>query len=361
MSPVRVLIVDDSIVVRKLLCEALASSPEVQLAGTAASGSLALMKIPQLHPDVVTLDIEMPGLDGLQTLKEIRRLYPRLPVIMFSTLSERGAAVTLEALAMGASDFATKPSNGDAAGALSQVRGELIEKIILLGRHPGRPVATATPCSVQPPIKRRARGLVSVLAIGSSTGGPNALAEVIPRLPGDFPVPVVIVQHMPPLFTRLLADRLNTQSSLAVREAEAGAALEPGQVWIARGDHHLAVAHKAGQVVMNLNQDPPENSCRPAVDVLFRSIAHVYGSGALAVVMTGMGSDGARGAEAIHNAGGEVLVQDESSSVVWGMPGAVVGTGAADKICPLLEISLEVVRRVAAGRTPSLHAAAAQK
>jgi two-component system chemotaxis response regulator CheB len=361
MSPVRVLIVDDSILVRKLLCETVATSPELQLAGTAASGSVALMKIPQLNPDLVTLDIEMPGLDGLQTLKEIRRLYPRLPVIMFSTLSERGAAVTLEALAMGASDFATKPRSGDAAGALSQVRGELIEKIISLGRRTGPSAATARPSAVHPRSKRPARGQVCVLAIGTSTGGPNALAEVIPRLPGDFPVPVVIVQHMPPLFTRLLADRLNTQSSLAVREAEAGATLEPGQVWIARGDYHLAVMHKGTQVVMELNQDPPENSCRPAVDVLFRSIARVYGPGALALVMTGMGSDGARGAEVIHDAGGEVLVQDESSSVVWGMPGAVVGAGAADKICPLPEISLEVVRRVAAGRTHGLHAATAQE
>jgi two-component system, chemotaxis family, protein-glutamate methylesterase/glutaminase len=361
MSPVRVLVVDGSIVVRKLLCEALASSPEVQLAGTAASGSLALMKIPQLNPDVVTLDIEMPGLDGLQTLKEIRRLYPRLPVIMFSTLSERGATVTLEALAMGASDFATKPRNGDMAGAQSQVRDELIDKIILLGRRTGRSTPAGTPSAVRRASKRPVRGQVSVLAIGASTGGPNALAEVIPRLPGDFPVPVVIVQHMPPLFTRLLADRLNTQSSLRVHEAEAGAALEPGQVWIARGDYHLAVAQKSGEVVIELNQDPPENSCRPAVDVLFRSIAHVYGPSALALVMTGMGSDGARGAELIRNAGGEVLVQDEPSSVVWGMPGAVVGAGAADKICPLPEISLEVVRRVAAGRASSLHAAAAQK
>jgi two-component system, chemotaxis family, protein-glutamate methylesterase/glutaminase len=349
MLPVRVLIVDDSVVVRRVLSDSLAASAEVQVAGTASSGVIGLAKIPQLNPDVITLDIEMPGLNGIQTLTEIRKLYPKLPVIMFSTLTERGAAITLEALSLGASDYMTKPSNSESlASAMEQVRFELIAKIVsLAGRDRGQ--ATLSVPILRPRVKPVA-GPVEILAIGTSTGGPNALAEVVPRLPADFPVPVVVVQHMPPLFTRLLADRLNSQSQLAVREAESGRTLQPGQVWIARGDHHLTVVRNGAGVVVNLNQDPPENSCRPAVDVLFRSVAETYGPGALGVVMTGMGTDGARGAACIRDSGGEILVQDEASSVVWGMPGAVVSAGAAGKICPLAEISPEVVRRVTASR-----------
>jgi two-component system chemotaxis response regulator CheB len=359
MPPVRVLVVDDSVVVRKLLCVALAASPEVEVAGTASSGTIALAKIPQLNPDVITLDIEMPGLNGIQTLVEIRKLYPRLPVIMFSTLSERGAAITLEALSLGASDYATKPSNSESlANSIAQVRVELVAKIVGLG---GRGRRSAPTPVIAPLPRKRISERIDILAIGSSTGGPNALAEVIPHLPADFPVPVVVVQHMPPVFTRLLADRLNSSSPLTVREAEAGHLIEPGQVWIAPGNYHMTVGRKAtGSVVVKLNQDPPENSCRPAVDVLFRSAAQIYGPNALAVVMTGMGSDGVRGAAHIREAGGEIMVQDEATSVVWGMPGAVVGAGAADKICPLGEISREIVRRVTSSRARAFGVSATQ-
>jgi len=350
MAPVRVLIVDDSVVVRKVVGDALAASAEVQVAGTASSGAIGLAKIPQLSPDVVTLDIEMPGLNGIETLREIRRRYPKLPVIMFSTLTERGAAITLEALAQGASDYVTKPSNSATlAGAMAQVRRELVAKIVSLAGRSGRPAAPRLSHA-----KRQwGEPRVDILAIGTSTGGPNALAEVVPRLRGDFPVPVVVVQHMPPLFTRLLAERLNSRSPLAVHEAEAGAKLEPGHAWIARGDYHMTVLRKGTDVVLDLNQDPPEHSCRPAVDVLFRSVAQTYGANTLAVVMTGMGSDGTRGAQHIREAGGEIFVQDEASSVVWGMPGSVVSAGAADKICSLEEISQEVARRIALGRKPA--------
>ena len=349
MPPVRVLVVDDSVVVRKLLSDALASSPEVTVAGMASTGALALAKIPQLNPDVITLDIEMPGLNGIETLTEIRKLYPKLPVIMFSTLTERGAAITLEALSLGASDYMTKPSNSASlAGAMDQVRRELVAKIVCLsGRSRMGAVSAPAVCAAR---KKSGAPRIDILAIGASTGGPNALAEVVPRLPEDFPVPVVLVQHMPSLFTRLLADRLNSLSPLLVQEAEPGKAVEPGQVWIARGDYHMTVMRQGTRVVLHLNQEPPENSCRPAVDVLFRSVARVYGPNVLAVVMTGMGSDGARGAAHIRDAGGEILVQDEASSVVWGMPGAVVSTGAADDICPLPEISQEIVRRVMSSR-----------
>ena len=348
MPPVRVLVVDDSVVVRKLLSEALASVPQLQLAGTASNGAIALAKIPQLNPDVVTLDIEMPGLNGIETLTEIRKLYPSLPVIMFSTLTEHGAAITLEALSLGASDYLTKPTNTSSlASSVAQVRRELTAKILsLVGRD-----QKVNFVSVPHPNRRKSAGAaVEILAIGTSTGGPKALAELIPHLPSGFPVPVVVVQHMPPLFTRLLAERLNSQSQIRVSEAEAGGPLEPGHVWIAPGDHHMTISPRGAQTVLSLNQEPPENSCRPAVDVLFRSVAQAYGPSTLAVVMTGMGSDGARGAAHIHEAGGEIFVQDEPTSVVWGMPGAIVSAGLADKICPLEEISQEVIRRVGVGR-----------
>ena len=356
MIPVRVLVVDDSAVVRKLLCEALASSPNIEVAGTAASGTIALAKIPQLNPDLITLDLEMPGFNGLRTLGEIRRMYPKIPVIMVSSLTERGAAATLEALSLGASDYVTKPSQAaNLASAIEQIRAELTTKILLLCSWKSGAPTICAPTTAS--TKREAAQRKEILAIGASTGGPNALIEVIPRLPQDFPVPVVVVQHMPPMFTRLLAQRLDSLSLLRVGEAEPGRILEPGRVWIAPGDYHLRVTRKGSAAIMNLNQELPENSCRPAVDVLFRSVAEAFGPNVLAVVMTGMGSDGARGAIRIREAGGEVLVQDEDSSVVWGMPGAVVNAGAADKVCALSEISSEIVRRVSLGRVLSAAAA----
>jgi two-component system chemotaxis response regulator CheB len=343
MSPVRVLVVDDSAVVCKLLSDALGSTPEIEVAGTASTGAIALAKIPTLHPDIVTLDIEMPGLNGIETLTRIRELYPKLPVIMFSTLTERGAVMTLEALSLGASDYVTKPTNSESlAASMEQVRHELVSKILSLVSR-GKSVAARTPLATS---KKMSGQRIDVVAVGVSTGGPNALAAVLPHLPQDFPVPVVIVQHMPPLFTRLLADRLSKQSHVLVREAEQGATLEPGHVWIARGNYHLKVLRKGASVLLHLDQDPPENSCRPSVDVLFRSVAESFGANTLAVVLTGMGADGASGAVQVSKAGGEVFVQDEATSVVWGMPGAVVSAGAADKICPLSEISKEIVQRV---------------
>lgn len=342
--------------VRKILSDILATSPGVELAGAASSGELALVKIPQLKPDVVTLDIEMPGMNGLQALAEIRKLYPKLPVIMFSTLTERGAAATLEALALGATDYATKPTSSEGlAGARQQVRAELIAKITGL-RPPS--VRLPLPASAAPahhPILRR----IDIVAIGTSTGGPNALAEVIPALPADLPVPVVVVQHMPALFTNLLAKHLDGKAKLRVREGSAGTALEPNYVWIAPGDYHMFLHRDKNLVRLGLNQDPPEHSCRPAVDVLFRSVARTFGPHALAVVMTGMGSDGALGAKAIRQAGGEILIQDQATSVVWGMPGAVAAAGLADQIYPLASLAPEIIRRVIARRAPIVRASAA--
>jgi two-component system chemotaxis response regulator CheB len=346
MRPVRILIVDDSAVARKLLHDLLASAPEIVVAGAAGDGHQALARIRDLKPDLVTLDIDMPGMDGLGALVEIRKLYPNLPVIMFSTLTERGAMVTLDALARGASDYVAKPSPSETPErSHERVRKELIRKIkcLCVERVP-QPQPAFTRLSARPPSR------IDVVAIGTSTGGPGALSELIPQLPADLPVPIVIVQHMPPLFTRLLAERLNVIASLEVREGKEGEKVRRGQVWIAPGDHHMTVVRKGADILLALNRDAEENSCRPAVDVLFRSVAQIYGANVLAVVLTGMGSDGTQGAAAIREAGGEVIVQDEESSVVWGMPGKVVAASLADRIYPLSGIASEVVRRVSMRR-----------
>jgi two-component system, chemotaxis family, protein-glutamate methylesterase/glutaminase len=346
----RILIVDDSAVIRKVLTSLLSSDPEIFVAGTAGNGFQALARIPETKPDLVTLDIEMPGMNGLETLVEIRKLYPKLPVIMFSTLTERGATATLDALARGASDYVTKPSHSESSNtSRERVREELIRKIkaLCLVRTPQLPPQVRpTPTSAS----ARPQARIDVVAIGTSTGGPNALTMLISQLPADFPVPVVIVQHMPALFTRLLAERLNTLSRLEVREGKEGEKLRRGQVWIAPGDHHMTVVRKGTECVLGLNRDPQENSCRPAVDVLFRSVAQSYGANVLAVVLTGMGADGTRGSSNIREAGGEVIVQDEASSVVWGMPGNVVAASLADCVYPLGGIAPEVVRRVSMRR-----------
>jgi len=358
MQAIRVLIVDDSVVMRKFLGDVLTSDKEIEVAGTASNGRLALARIPELKPDLVTLDIEMPGMGGLDTITEIRKLYPKLPIIMFSSHTERGAAATLDALARGASDYVTKPPPGNSAeGAHERVREQLIPKIKSLFASRGKfPQPLPVPAVLAPP---RAPVKIDIVAIGTSTGGPNALAELLPQFPADFPVPIVVVQHMPPRFTHLLAERLNSRARLAVQEGQEGKKVEAGQVWIAPGDQHMKVVRRGVEVVLAMTQDPPENSCRPAVDVLFRSVAQAYSANVLAVVLTGMGADGTRGARVIRDAGGEVIVQDEATSVVWGMPGSVVAANLADRICPLANVAPEVVRRVTFRRlmTSAAHAA----
>lgn len=365
MSKIRVLIVDDAVVIRRLVSDVLATDADIEVVGTAANGRIALQKIPQCNPDVVTMDVEMPDLNGIETVRELRKTWPKLPVIMFSTLTERGGAATLDALAAGASDYATKPANvGSVTAGLETVRQDLIPKIkALAGRQVlPPPAATPRPQPVRPaprpamptPTSAPATG-IEMLAIGVSTGGPNALAELMPALPASFPVPIVIVQHMPPMFTRLLAERLNAQSALTVVEGQAGMKLQPGWAYIAPGDFHMVVERKAMGAVLALTQAPPENSCRPAVDVLFRSVVEQYHGHTLGVILTGMGQDGLRGCELIREAGGQVVVQDEQSSVVWGMPGFVARAGLADRVLPLNMIAPELVRRTAA---PALAAAA---
>ena len=344
MKPIHILIVDDSATVRRLLRLALSDDPELQIAGVAANGKIALALMEQSPPDVVTLDIEMPEMDGLTALGQIRKRYPRLPVIMFSTLTERGAVATLDALALGATDYVTKPTTvGDPARAIESIKRQLIPRIKLFCRR--LDVAPAPPPVV--PIRPKSESRpVELLVIGTSTGGPNALAEVLAAFPKDLSVPIAIVQHMPATFTRFLAERLALLCPLPVREAVSGARLAPGEVWIAPGDYHLTVSGLRSGCSLQLIQTPPENSCRPSVDVLFRSAAQVFGNGVLAVVMTGMGQDGLRGAEAVCDMGGRVWAQDAATSVVWGMPGFIVQHGLAQRVLPLGRIGQEIVREV---------------
>jgi two-component system chemotaxis response regulator CheB len=354
---IRVLVVDDSVVIRRLVSDVIESDPQLHVVGSAANGRIALQRIEQLVPDVVTLDIEMPEMDGLATLRELRNRRVRTPVIMFSTLTERHAAATLEALALGAADYVTKPTNaGSTSRALEQVRDDLIPRIKAFVRR--APNVVSAPAAGQlttrqtdrPAVDRRpprpARP-VDLVAIGASTGGPNALELVFRALPPSIGIPVVVVQHMPPVFTKILADRLSTKSDWQVHEAADGMRLEPGHAYVAPGDHHLTVSRaplSAGRAVVTVG--PPENSCRPSVDVLFRSVAASHGAGVLAVVMTGMGQDGLRGAELLVQAGATVLVQDEATSVVWGMPGYVARAGLAAELLPLDRLAGAIERRV---------------
>ena len=358
MGLINVLVVDDSVVVRKIVTSVLGTDPALAVVGTAANGQIALSKLLQVAPDVVTLDVEMPGMNGIETLREIRKTHPRLPVIMFSTLTERGAASTLDALSAGASDYVCKPSNmGSVPQAVEAVRSQLIPKIKALcpgalgtfRAAPLRPATPLTPASGRP----RSGAPVQLLAIGSSTGGPDALTALLPGLPADLPVPVVITQHMPPVFTRLFAQRLDGKCPLRVKEAEHGDRVVPGLVLIAPGDRHLTLKQTGDGVRVHLSDAPAENFCRPAVDVMFRSAAATYGDGVLAAVLTGMGSDGARGAEVVRRAGGEVLAQDQASSVVWGMPGAVVAAGQADRVLPLKALGGELLQTVSRRRAPA--------
>ena len=349
-SKKRVLLVDDAVVVRKALSLAIAQDPDLEVAGTAVNGRVALAKFPALKPDIVLLDIEMPEMDGLETVRELRKIDTRVPIIMFSTLTERGASATLEALSLGATDYVTKPSNVDLAATLAAISRELVPKIRALCRLSEVRIngAMAKPAQQTPLIcaPQRARLLspVQVVAIGVSTGGPDALARVLPFFAANFPVPIVIAQHMPPIFTSLLAARLSAKSELPVRECVSGQTLTPGCAVIAPGDFHMVASQQDGGVVLKTHQGPKENFCRPSVDVLFHSIARVYGARALAVVLTGMGQDGLKGCETLRSLGARIYVQDEASSVVWGMPGFVARGGLADKILPLDQIGAEIVR-----------------
>lgn len=352
MGPIRVLVVDDSVVIRKLVSDLLAADPDIEVVGTAVNGRAGVQKVALLKPDIVTMDIEMPELDGISAVRQIRAAGNRVPIIMFSTLTERGAVATLDALEAGASDYVPKPANvGSVGRSMEQVREALIPRIKSLvpsagvrSVAPGTVPTPAATLKLRDPAPRPVGGY-KLLVIGSSTGGPEALTTLLTALP-PLPVPIAIVQHMPPLFTQQFAARLNRQAGIEVTEATDRQTLRPGTATIAPGDFHLEILNDARGLVTRLTQDPPENYCRPAVDVLFRTAAAVHGAAVLGVVLTGMGSDGCRGAQAIVDRGGAVIVQDQATSVVWGMPGAVATAGLAERVLPLQEIAGEIAGRL---------------
>ena len=362
----RILVADDSAVMRGIMRTLFITHtenvwselPAMELCGVARDGVECLGAVKELLPDVLVLDLEMPRMHGLDVLDKLRQERPDLPVIMCSTYTERGARLTLDALARGASDYVMKPSEtSDFVTALRTLSDQLLRKIAALGdRSCGKQaVGDATQRRYVDEVTLRGRrpARIEAIVIGVSTGGPAALEVMLPRLPADLPVPVLIVQHMPKLFTGELAERLDRCCALRVKEAYEGAILAPGTAWIAPGDMHMEVGRSSGAgggSRVCLHQAAPLNFCRPSVDYLFHSAVKVYGAGTLAVVMTGMGADGLAGARAVHEAGGTVLAQDEASSVVWGMPGRVAQSGIASATLPLWELADELTERSREGR-----------
>ncbi len=347
-----VLLADDSVVVRKFVAAELRREPMIEEVITAPNGRLALAKLERSNPDLVILDVEMPEMGGLEALREFKVRAPDVPVVMFSGLTERAGELTLDALSLGAADYVAKPSQigsgaSDVEGVCTELRAKvtaLLEKRFkALGREQGYNLTSRPPrLSSHAPASRE----IELVVIGASTGGPTAISELLPRLPADFPVPVLVAQHMPPLFTRLFAERLDSLCKLKVREATRRAILEPGNVWIAQGDHHLAVERRDERLVSVIHQGPREQACRPAVDVLFRSAAEACQGGVIAVLLTGMGVDGLSGCKRIASFGGSVLVQDKSSSTVWGMAGSVAKAGIANEILPIEQIAPAIQRHI---------------
>jgi two-component system chemotaxis response regulator CheB len=367
MSKIRLLVVDDSSLMRRALVQFLSQDSELEVVATAANGRIALNQLEAHEVDAILLDVEMPELNGLETLQEIRDRGLVLPVIMFSTLTRPGVRTTIDSLLIGATDYVMKPDRREAVE--SSIRDTLIPKI---KQHVAafRDQLAPAPCTAgsqhweSPNLQSQSlasgalehrnqtqhRGVateqIELVVIASSTGGPNALMQVFTRLPHSLSAPILIVQHMPPIFTQQLAYRLSAKGNLVTREAQHCQLSIPGEVRIAPGDYHMAVRRTIHGCQTILNQDPHEHSCRPAADVLFRSAAEAYGPGVLAVVLTGMGRDGLIGARAIHEAGGQVIVQDKESCTVWGMPGAVADAGLAEGIYPLEDIPYEIATRV---------------
>ena len=340
---VRVLICDDSAVARQFIARAVEVVPGIEVAGRAGSGEEALRMVALLKPDVITMDVEMPGMGGIEAVRRIMREAPT-PILMVSSLTREGSRVTMEALNAGALDFVTKATNQEEAQALARV---VAEKLLQLGERgsqalvphaqpapPPAPIRTATP-AVTP-----WRGQGPLVVIGSSTGGPRALFNVVPRLPGGFRPTVLIVQHMPPGFTKSLAERLDEQGPLPVREAEDGEELREGVVRVAPAGHHMVVAGR----VLRLQDTPSEHGVRPAVDVTLRTAAASYPGAVVAAILTGMGRDGTEGARRVHDAGGRVIAESERTALIYGMPKSVVEAGVADSVADLGDVADEIVR-----------------
>jgi two-component system chemotaxis response regulator CheB len=352
--PIRVLVCDDSHTIRSVLTATLASDPGVRIAGTAVNGQacLDLLAAAGDLPDVVLLDVEMPVMDGLTALKEIRRRHPRLPVVMFSSLTERGSKATVDALVAGANDYVAKPAGLDPEDVAARIRGEVLTRIKqvvsrgVTGRPAGPGVQAAAAGAIPRPAVPGKRTAVAGVVIAVSTGGPAALAEVLPAFVPQARVPVLIVQHMPATFTGRLAERLSAICGRSVREATDALPVTPESVFLAPGGRHMELAGTSASPRIRLTDAAPENSCRPSADVLFRSAARLWGPGTLGVVLTGMGRDGLAGSRTVVEAGGRIVVQDEFTSVVWGMPGEVAKAGLADAVLPLGQIGVEIGLRL---------------
>jgi len=347
---IRVLVVDDSALMRKLIPAILAREPSIEVVGTAMDGAFALKKIEELQPDVVTLDLEMPRMDGIETLRLIMRRAP-LPVILFSTHSKEGGYATFKALALGAVDFLTKPKDA-AAGRLDEIAGQLIAKIKVAKRAAGRKLPPAV--IVEAPARKKGTRAAlpprRVIAIGISTGGPNALQYVLSQIPADFLSTILIVQHMPEGFTEMFAKRLDECSALEVHEARSGDLLVAGRVLICPGNRHMMVRRMPRGDMVILSDGPPVNGHRPSADVLFHSVAQEFGLLAVGILMTGMGEDGAEGLGAMKAAGGMTIAQSEDSCVVSGMPRAAILKGYAGKIIPLDGLAAYLISNYGAER-----------
>ena len=346
MTVLKVLIVDDSALFRTLLSNILRSIPNCEVIGTASTGQTALQKIIELEPDLVTLDMEMPEMDGMEVLQELKRRRIRSKVIIVSRHTSAGAQITTDALLQGAFDFVLKPSSKDPAANRSELEHALSDKIAAIrentGQHAGTTVSPA-PIQTKPESNRRRTSKCEAVVIGCSTGGPDALGQVVPYLDPDFPVPILIVQHMPEGFTGSLAKRLNEASELNVVEATDGLVLKKGMAVVARGGRHLRLERRGvNQVVVQLTEDPHEHNCRPAVDYTLRSAVEVFGGHVLTVILTGMGRDGTEGCRLVREQGGEVVVQDAEGCVVFGMPKSVINAGQADSIVPLPQIAATI-------------------
>jgi len=354
---IRVVIADDSSLMRRIIISQLEKDPEIRVLAAVEDGSQVLKAVQEYQPDVLVLDLEMPVMDGIQALGEVRQWDRRLPVIMFSTLTHRGAEATIKALVSGASDYVGKPSQlGSADEAMQVFETLLIPKIKALAKKKASQKPALRPTSeglVKPivspspgPMKEVPSNAVQAVCIGVSTGGPVALVSLFERWKTPLSVPIFLVQHMPPRFTEKLANRLSELGSILVSEPYDGEEPKPGHAYLAPGGWHMLVEKRFNKIKIRLNEEPPVNSCRPSVDLLFRSAAEVYQSDLLGVVMTGMGNDGLQGSRRIVELGGSVIAQDEETSTVWGMPGSVAQAGLAYKLLPLDDIAAEVVQRV---------------
>ncbi len=357
-DPLRVLVVDDTVVYRKVISDILAQMPGVEVVGVAANGRIALQKIDQLRPDLLTLDLEMPELDGLGVLRHLQQTRQPVGAIMLSAFTTAGADATIAALKLGAFDFVLKPATGSMAESAEALRRDLQPKLEAFARSrllraavriPAEPRAVPAPAPPPRPAMPGPVGRPLVVAIGISTGGPQALTTMLPMLPGDLAVPVLIVQHMPPKFTRSLAEDLNSRCVLKVSEGQDGQRVSPGEVVIAPGGAQMRIERSENLPVVRITDDPPENSCRPSVDYLFRSVAHEFGGQAVGVIMTGMGSDGTLGCRLLKRRGATIVTQDEATCVVYGMPRAPAEEGLSDVIAPLDRIAPEIVRLAGKG------------